>query len=315
MKPTLDELSTFVAVFEAGGLTAAARRLNLTKSVVSKRLSDLEVTARTELIRRSTRRSQPTEAGAAFYASAKRILSELDTALEDAAGADGPLRGPLRVAAPITFGRLYLVDLFVEFAKAHPAVELILDCDDRLIDIRGGGYDLAIRIGELADSALIARRLAPAPVLLVASPAYLAARGTPQRIEDLSAHDCIAYGNAAMAHQWSFAPRKIDKAPRTVTVHPRLNVNNGEIIRDAAIAGLGIAMLPLFMICGALKEGRLLPVLTGEVQSENAIHAIWPPGPAPSRKLRTLIDLLAVRVPQQLAAAGTLEIGVSNTGQ
>lgn len=313
MKPKLEELSTFVAVYEAGGLTQAARRLNLAKSVVSKRLADLEAAAGTEFVRRSTRRSTPTEAGTAFYARAKRILAELDAALEDTAGAEGALRGPLRVAVPLTFGRLYLVDLFVEFAKAHPAIELILDCDDRLIDIRGGGYDLAIRIGELPDSALIARRLAPVPVLLVASPAYLAARGAPQCIEEIPAHDCIAYGNAAMAHQWSFAPREGERVPRTVTVQPRLNVNNGEIIRDAAIAGLGLAILPLFMIGDALKDGRLVPVLAREMQSESAIHAIWPPRPAPSRKLRTLIDLLAQRVPQRLAAAGALEIGkISN---
>lgn len=308
MKPKLEELSTFVAVYEAGGLSAAARRLNVAKSVVSKRLADLEAAAGAELIRRSTRRSQPTEAGAAFYARAKRILVELDAALEDAAGAEGPLRGPLRVAAPLTFGRLYLVDVFVEFAKAHPAVELILDCDDKLIDIRGGGYDLAIRIGVLSDSALIARRLAPAPALLVASPAYLAAHGVPQRIEELATHDCIAYGNAEMAHQWSFAPREGGKGPRIVTVHPRLNVNNGEIIRDAAIAGLGLAILPLFIAGDALTAGRLVPVLAGEIQSESAIHAVWPPRPSPSRKLRILIDLLARRLPQRLAAAGALEI-------
>lgn len=308
MKPTLDELIAFSTVYETGGLTKAARRLNLAKSVVSKRLADLEAKAGTELVRRSTRLVRPTEAGDAFYVRAKHIILELDTALEEAAGAEGPLHGSLRVAAPLTFGRLYLTDLFVEFAKAHPAVELILDCDDKLIDIRGGGYDLAIRIGELSDSTLIARRLAPAPLLLVASPSYLAVRGTPSRIEELAGHDCIAYGNAAIAQQWSFAARGQDTRPRNVTVRPRLNVNNGEIIRDAAIAGLGLAMLPLFMIGNALTEGRLVPILQGDVRSEAAIYAIWPVRSAPSRKLRMLIDLLAVRVPQLLAAAGALKV-------
>lgn len=307
MKPTLDELIAFSTVYETGGLTKAARRLNLAKSVVSKRLADLEAKAGTELVRRSTRLVRPTEAGDAFYIHAKHILLELDTALEEVAGAEGPLRGSIRVAAPLTFGRLYLTDLFVEFAKAHPAVELVLDCDDKLVDIRGGGYDLAIRIGELPDSTLIARRLAPAPLLLVASPSYLSARGVPSRIEDLAGHDCIAYGNAAVAHQWSFAARGGDTRPRTVTVRPRLNVNNGEILRDAAIAGLGLAILPLFMIGDALRVGRLVPVLAGEVRSEAAIYAVWSPRPAPSRKLRILIDLLAARVPQLLAAAGALE--------
>lgn len=307
MKPSLEALSTFVAIVEAGGLSPAARRLNIAKSVASKRLAELEEAAGTELIRRTTRHSQPTEAGTAFYARAKRILSELDAALEESACAEGTLRGPLRVTAPLTFTRLYLGRIFSEFAVAHPEVELTLDCDDRRVDIASGGYDLAIRIGRLADSALIARRLAAAPVLLVASPAYLEAHGAPAAIDELPGHRCIAYGNAPMAHQWRFEPASAADQSAVVTLTPRLTINNGEIISDAAIAGLGIASLPLFIVAGALKDGRLVRVLPGAVPEGGAIHAVWPSRPALSRKLRTLLDLVAARLPQHLAAAGALE--------
>ena len=303
MKPSLEALATFVAVVEAGGLSPAARRLSLAKSVVSKRLADLEAAAGAELIRRTTRRNQPTEAGTAFYAHAKRILAELDTALEEAAGVEGELGGPFRVAVPLTFGRMFLAEIFFEFARTHPRVALTLDCDDRRIDIAGGGYDLGIRIGQLSDSALIARRLAPSRQLLVASPAYLDAHGAPAGIEDLQAHRCITYANAAMAHQWRFAGGSEGEG-RSIAVRPVLTANSGEIMRGAAIAGLGVAPLPVFIVAEALRDGRLVRVLPHECLESGAIYAVWPPRSAPSRKLRAMVDLLAVRVPERLTAAG-----------
>lgn len=310
MRPSIDDLTTFVTIVEAGGLSAAARRLGLAKSVVSKRLAGLERIAGAELVRRTTRSAQANDAGLAFYARAKRIIAELDAALEESGGADGPLRGPLRIATPLSFGQLFLVDPIISFARDHPQIDLTLDCDDRRVDIRGGGYDLAIRIGQLTDSALIAKRIAPAPGVLVASPAYLARRGFPARIEDLGEHECIGYANAPSAHVWSFEAKKRGQTARGVSVTPRLNVNNGEIIREAAIAGLGIAALPLFMIADALASGALKAVLPQERLAESAIYAVWPPGGIQSRKVRALIDLLAERVPALLAAAGALELKV-----
>lgn len=308
MRPSVEDLVTFAAIVEAGGLSAAARRLGLAKSVVSKRLADLERTAGSELVRRTTRSAQATDAGLAFYARAKRIIAEIDAALEESGGAGGPLRGPLRIAAPLSFGRLYLVDPIVSFAKDNPQVDLTLDCDDRRVDIRGGGYDLAIRIGQLTDSALIAKRIASAPGVLVASPAYLARRGAPTKIEDLSEHECIGYANAPSAHVWSFEPKKRGQAARGISVQPRLNVNNGEVIREAAIAGLGIAVLPLFMIADVLASGALEVVLPQERPTSAAIYVVWPPGGAQSRKVRVLIDLLAERIPALLTEAGALEL-------
>jgi DNA-binding transcriptional LysR family regulator len=217
------------------------------------------------------------------------------------------LRGPLRVAAPLTFSNLYLGRIFAAFAVAHPQVELTVDCDDSLIDIAGGGYDLAIRIGRLADSSLLARRLAPAPAVIVASPAYLEAHGTPKTIADLARHRSIAYGHMPMAHQWRFEGQGANAAAEIVTLRPQLTVNNGEMICDAAIAGLGLALLPLFIAGAALREGTLLRVLPNAVPESGAVYAVWPPGSTGSRKLRALLDLLAERLPRDLAASGALD--------
>lgn len=302
MKPSLEALLTLTAIVETGGLSPAARRLGIAKSVVSKRLAELERMAGAELIRRGGRKAVPTEAGEAFYLRAKRILAELDAALDESAGEIGELRGPIRLAAPLTFSRMYLADLFAGFAKAYPRVVLTLDCDDRRIDIRGGGYDLAIRIGRLEDSALIARKLGDIEAALVASPAYIAAHGAPQVPGELGQHAVIAYGNAAMPHQWRFGAGK-DGSAQTVAVEPRLIVNSGELICAAAIAGLGIAQLPLFISGAALRRGELVRVLPDAPLDAGAINVVWLPRPAPSRRVRALIDLLASEVPKRLAAA------------
>ena len=304
MKPSLDALTTFIAIVEGGGVSPAARRLGIAKSVVSKRLAELEAIAGAELIRRSSRASLPTDAGEAFYLRAKRIVAELDAALEESAADKGPLRGPLRVAAPLTFTRLYLSDLFVQFAVDHPGVLLTLDCDDRRVDIRGGGYDLAIRIGQLSDSALIARKICAATMVLVASPDYVARTGAPQTIADLSAHKVLAYGNAAMPHQWRF-----DSDPglaRSITVEPRLTVNSTDVMLDAAKAGLGVSRLPLFCVAEALARGELVRLLPGTSLENGPISAVWLPDRPPSRRLRTLIEILADAIPRRLRQAGAL---------
>ncbi len=303
MEPKLEALATLVAVVEAGSLTAAAKRLGLAKSVVSKRLTDLEQAVGTELIRRSTRLARPTDAGLAFHRRAKKILAELDVAMEEAGGKDGPLRGPLRVAAPLTFGWLYLVGPLVAFAQANPEIELALDCDDKRVDIAQGGYDLAIRIGRLADSALLARKIAEAPGVLLASPTYLARRGAPTRLDDLESHECIAYANAPTIHHWSFVEKGSE---RQVSVRPRVSVNSGEVILQAAIAGLGLAILPRFMVADALRDGRLVSLLPQTPPTGSAIYVLRPPGTELSRKVRALIDLLAAHIPPALKEAGAL---------
>ncbi|MDE2466529.1 MAG: LysR family transcriptional regulator [Alphaproteobacteria bacterium] len=304
MKPSLDAITTFIAIVEGGGVSPAARRLGIAKSVVSKRLAELESVAGAELIRRSSRASQPTDVGEAFYLRAKRIVAELDAALEESAADKGPLRGPIRVAAPLTFSRLYLSDLFIRFAADHPGVLLTLDCDDRRVDIRSGGYDLAIRIGRLSDSALIARKICTAALVLVASPEYVASTGEPKSIEELSQHKVLAYGNSAMPHQWRFDAG--GEPVRSITVEPRLTVNSTDVMLDAARAGLGVARLPLFCVAEALARGelvRLLPMLSLE---SGPISAVWLPDRPPSRRLRTLIELLAESIPQRLREIGAL---------
>lgn len=304
MELKLEALQTLVAVVEAGSLTAAARRLGVAKSVVSRRLSELEQVVGAELVRRSTRHIRPTDAGLSLHARARKVMSELETAVDEISGKDGSLKGALRVATPLTFGRLYLTGPLVAFAQANPEIELALDCDDRRVDIARGGYDLAIRIGRLTDSALLARKIAEAPGVMVASPTYLARRGSPKSLEDLSGHECIGYANTPTTHRWPF------KAPgggeRLVDVRPRVSVNSGEVIREAAIAGLGLAVLPRFMVADVLADGSLVNVLPKQPPMGGTIYALRPPGTELSRKVRVLIDLLVEKVPPLLAAADAL---------
>jgi DNA-binding transcriptional LysR family regulator len=305
MLPTPDQLLALKTVVETGGITAAARRLGLAKSVISKRLADLEQIAGGELIRRTTRRAEPTDAGRAFAARAAAILTAMECAVEEAGGRNGSLRGPMRVAAPLTFGRMFLVEPIVAFARTNPGIELSLDCDDARADIAGGGYDLGIRVGRLNDSSLIARKIAAAPSVAVASPDYLARHGAPKAPADLTRHICIGYANIPSAHQWLFSPAG-GGAEHSITVRPRLNVNNGETIREAVIAGYGIAVLPRFMVGDALRDKRLVPVLPRYRPPGGDIYALWPHAREPSRKTRALVDMLVGEVPRLMRAAGVL---------
>jgi len=292
-RPDLEGLAAFCAVVEAGGVAAAAQRLGLTKSAVSKRVSDLEATLGASLLTRTSRGLVLTEPGQAFYTRARRLLDDLDAAIEEIGGDDGPLTGALRIAAPMSFGRLHLAPALIAFASEHRDLALALDCDDRFVDIAGGGYDLAIRIGQLADSSLIAKKLARSPRVVAASPAYVAAHGAPERPEDLVHHACIWYANSTAVNLWRFAPETPGGDPLVVPVRGRLHVNNGEIIREAAIAGLGIIIQPLFMVSDALARGDLVRLLPDHPPTEDGVYALYPPGRNLSRKVRACLDHLA----------------------
>lgn len=300
MRPKIEDLSAFAAVVETGSLSAAARRLELAKSVISKRLADLERVTGAELIRRTTRKVSTTEAGQAFYLRARQILGDLDAAIEDVGGEKGPLRGSLRIAAPVTFGQNFLAQVLIEYACAHREVELVIDCDDRMVDLAGEGYDVGVRIGRLPDSSLVARKLTPSPRVLVASPAYIERAGTPKRIEDLPNHTCIGYSNVPTAHLWQFAPKREGDVPRSVSMRARFSVNNGDIGVQAAIAGLGVSVTPLFMVADAINKGKLVQLLKNDPPTADTVYAVWPPQRQTARKLRVLIELLAKRLPERM---------------
>lgn len=284
----LEGIATFVAVAEAGSISEAARRLRLSKSVVSERLTQLERGLGTRLLHRTTRKLALTEDGAAFHERAARIVREAEDAAADLAERRGALAGPLRLAAPVTFGHLHLGPALYPFLARHPRIELTLDLDDRRVDAAADGYDAVVRHGAIADSRLTAWRLAPSRRVLVASPDYLARHGMPHSITELGGHRGIFYTNRGVA-DWRF-PGEDDAV--IVRAQVALRVNNGDMMRDAAIAGLGIALLPMFIAGAAIKAGKLSVVEVGSQAADEFIFMAHPDGRRPSAKLRALAEHL-----------------------
>jgi DNA-binding transcriptional LysR family regulator len=290
----LEGIAAFVATTESGSISEAARRLRLSKSVISERLADLEKTLGTTLLHRTTRKLTLTEDGIAFLERAQRITRDVDTAAADLAERRGAMVGPLRISAPVTFGRLHLGPALYPFLARHPDIELTLDLDDRRVDASSGGFDAVVRNGPILDSRLMAWRLAPSRRVLVASPAYIAANGSPTSIDELAGHKGIFYTNRGAA-DWRFPrPAGSGGGEDAIVVRGRLGLglNNGDMIRDAAIAGLGIALLPMFIAGPALKAGDLHLVDVGMRPEEEFIFIAHPDGRHPSAKLRALADHL-----------------------
>ena len=287
----LTGLVAFVRVAEARSFSEAARRLGLSKSAVSKQMAALERRLGARLLNRTTRRLSLTEAGRRFYERAARILAEVDEAeLEIARQAEAP-RGRLRVNAPMTFGVMHLGRAVAEFLAEQPEVEVELELDDRYIDLVDEGYDLAVRIADLPDSSLVARKLAPARHVVCAAPAYLAKRGAPASPRDIAAHNCLVYSYRAGSRAWRFAGAD---GPMLAPPAGNLVCNNGEVLREAALAGLGLALAPTFIVGAELKSGALVEVLPGLLPQQHAIYAIWAHR-RPSPKVRAFVDFLARR--------------------
>lgn len=286
--PDLIDVLAFVRVVETGSFASAAERMALSKPVVSRRVARLEERLGARLLTRSARGAQPTGVGQAYYERAAGILADLEAAQEVVAEAVTQVAGPIRLSAPLSFGISYLAPALADFARAHPAVELDIEFEDRNVDLVGGGYDLAVRIGRLADSSLVARRIAPVRKHAVASPLYLDARGRPQRPADLADHVALLYGN----EQWRF---RVGERWETVRVDSRMRSNNGEMLRAAAQAGLGICLLPSFIAAPALEDGSVEPVLLDFPLEEGALHAVMPPGRAITARVRALVDFLVAR--------------------
>lgn len=292
MRYTLDEIETFLTVMELGSVTAAAARMNLAKSVISRRIGDFETSLGAALFRRSAGRIQPTEAALRLAERLRPALGDLTAAAESAAWTmDGAasLRGRLALTAPMSFGTLYLSPVLARFAALHPALELVVDYDDRMRDLARDGFDLGIRIGQGRDTAVMQRRLCEDRMVACASPGYLAARGMPALPGDLRDHDVIGYRNMSDTQTWRFGAGGGVAAP----VRPgRLSCNNGEMLRDMAIAGLGLAMIPRFIAAPALRDGRLVAVLPDQETRILPVLAVWPPIQPMPAKLRLMIDWL-----------------------
>ncbi len=283
----LEDLQTFVEVADAGGLTPAARRLGLSKSIVSRRLVRLEEDLGVQLLARTTRGAALTEAGATFREHASRVVTEL-VAARDALAPEGDLRGRLRIAAPLTFGPTHVAPVLAELARRHPQLQVHAAYSDRFVDLVGEGFDAAIRVGYLTDSNLVVRRVAPLHGKFVASPEYIRSHGAPKTPDDLVDHQALLQGTET----WRVV---CNGKTAHVGVHGRFKADNAEALRAAALAGLGIAGLPDFIVDQHLATGALVQVLVDFPPPEGGIYIVRPPGDFPARKVRALIEIMVER--------------------
>jgi len=284
----LIDVLSFVRVVETGSFARAAERMGLSKPVLSRRVARLEDQLGARLLTRTARGAQPTDIGQSYYARAANILTELEAAQEVVAEAVTQIAGPIRLTGPLSFGVQYLAPALAEFMREHPRIELDVEFDDRTVDLAGGGYDLAVRIGKLADSSLIARRIAPVRKVLVGSPEYLSRHGRPLRPADLADHQILFYAS----EQWRF---RVGARWETIRLSPILRSNKGEMLRAAAEAGQGLCALPSFIASPAIADGSLEVVLRDFPLEEGALHAVMPPGRATTARVRALVDFLVKR--------------------
>src|SRR5262245_1759620 len=280
----LDDLRTFVEVADAGGVSPGARRLGISKSIVSRRLARLEEALGVQLLSRTTRGAALTKAGASFGEHAARIMSEINTA-QEAILPEGDVRGLLRVAAPLSFGPTHLAPVLAELARRHPLLHVHAAYSDRFVDLVGEGFDVAVRLGILPDSNLVARRICAIHGKFVVSPDYLAAHGAPQTPDDLLSHEALMQGTES----W----RLVDRG-RPIVLRPRgrFKADNGAALLAAALAGLGVAALPDFLIDAHVDTGALIPVLSNYPLPESGMYVVRPPGDFSTRKVNVLTDIL-----------------------
>jgi DNA-binding transcriptional LysR family regulator len=287
----LSEMAVFARVVQSGGFSAAARDLNLTPSAVSKQIGRLEDRLGARLLNRTTRRQSLTEVGAAFYQRCSRILADVSEAEQSVVDLQGVPRGTLRVNLPVAFGRLRVMPLVPKFLAANPELRIELTFNDRIVDLVEEGVDLAIRVGELSESSLIARRLAPNRRVVCGAPGYFERAGTPERPADLIRHNCLVYIYRAARNTWRF--QGPEGAEEVIQVTGTLESNDGESLRAAALAGLGVVLLPQWLIGEDICNGRLVQVMAGYHAPDNAVYAVYPPSRHLSPKVRGFVDLLA----------------------
>ena len=283
-----EDMRIFVQAVDLHSFTAAADKLGLSKQFVSRRVGALEARLGVRLLTRTTRQLAVTELGRIYYDRAAQILADVSDADLAVSSQSGVVRGLLRVSAPMSLGTMHLSRLVPQFLRRHPEVSLELDLNDRAVDIVGEGYDMAVRVAALADSSLIARTIAPVTSLLCCSPAYLAEHGAPAEPEALRQHACISASQSRTA-EWQFLR---DGKLHTVPVSGRMRLNNGELARDAAIAGLGIVYMPTFITGAALHRGALVPLLTDWTAPATAVYAVYPQHRQASLIIRAFSDFL-----------------------
>ena len=289
----LSAMELFARVVQEGSFSAAARSLDLTPSAISKQIGRLEDRLGARLITRTTRRFALTEEGRAFHERTVRILAEVAEAEQAVSDLRGEARGTLKVNAPFAFGRLHIAPLLPLFLERHPALRIDMTFNDRFIDLVDEGVDLVIRIGELADSSLMARRLARNRRVVCGAPDYFRRNGKPKHPAELTRHNCLVYTYRALRNDWQFIGP--DGVEQSVLVSGNLEANNAEALHAGILGGLGLGLLPLWLVGHDLKAGRLVEALPGYHAPDSAIYAVYPPGRHLSPKVRLFIDFLAER--------------------
>jgi DNA-binding transcriptional LysR family regulator len=289
----LAALIAFARVAETGSFSAAARALALSKSLISRQVSALEAELGARLIARTTRSLALTEAGRGYYEQVARILAQMEEADLSVSQLQATPRGKLRVNAPMSFSLLRLAPVLPDFLALYPEIDVDLSMNDRRVDLMEEGFDLAIRLGRLAESSLVARKLGPMQRIVCASPAYLAERGLPKVPADLRVHDCLCYSNADTVDEWRFSGP--EGRAITVEVKGRVRANNGDLLRLAALRGLGLVDLPSFLVGADIEAGALVPVLRDYIRQEGGVYAVYPHARYLPPKIRVFIDFLAER--------------------
>lgn len=300
-------VASFVKVAEHRSFSAAARDLGLSKGTISKNINKIENQLKTKLLYRTTRKLSLTETGTAFLERAVRVLEALADAECAISDLESEPSGILKINAPVSFSKRWLGPAIAAFLAKYPRVTIELTLNDRFVDLVEEGYDLAIRVGNLVDSSLIARRLAPVGFTVCASPTYLKAHGHPRRPADLATHNCLIYTlRIAPADRWIFEG---PKGRETVKIRGTFHANSGEALAAAAIAGLGVLASPDFMVAEAIAAGHLVPILRDyTVGVDAAVHAVYHPSRNLSPKVRAFVDFLA----RNIADAAPNELALAN---
>ena len=288
-----ENMGAFIRVVEAGSISGAADRLGVAKSAVSRRLKELEEHLGVELFHRTTRKMNLTDTGRAFYHQSVRIMEDVLEAEHATSQAHGTLKGSLKIALPSTFGLMHMGSAINEFSKAHPQIEFDLDFNDREVDLIQEGFDLAIRIANLPDSSLIARRLAPIQTIMCASPSYLERMGSPQTPNELKEHQCLVYSLLHDFEYWNLSDSNGGEI--RIKIHPYLKASTGEFLKDAAVEGRGIILVPSFIAYKEMERGTLVPVLKDYKTPQVDAYAIYPQTRHLSQRVRAFVDFLVKR--------------------
>jgi DNA-binding transcriptional LysR family regulator len=286
-----EDIQAFIAVVDTGSFTAAADRLGAAKSAVSRRVSALEGRLGVQLLHRTTRVLNLTETGRSFYNHGTRILADLEEAEAAVQQEHGELRGTLRFALPLSFGVRHMCGPIATFSKLHPKVRFDLDLNDRRVDLIEDNFDVALRIGRLTDSSLIARRLFDVHAVVCASPHYLSIHGAPKTPADLADHQCLVYSNLIDPDKWEYEDSSGNK--NAIKVNSTLSASSGDFLCNAAGHGMGLVIQPTFIASAAIRSGNLTPVLTDYTWPISPAYAMYPPTRHLSYRVRAFIDFLA----------------------